>query len=311
MPDQFGNTERRAFLLSVGAIACSGIVPPVRAADPADEWIDAHVHIWTPDVQAYPISKDFQVSDMRPTSFTPEELFAHSQPCGVKRIVLIQMSFYQYDNRYMVDQIRKYPDVFSGIGIVDHRLESLESNMQELSKNGVRGLRLHPRPGEAQGWIDDAGMERLWKESARLGLAACTLINPEDIPHVESMAKRYSETRVVIDHFARIGINGMINEQSVERLCQLAKYPNVHVKTSAFYALGRKKAPYEDLGPMIRRLVDAFGPSRLMWGSDCPYQVEAGHDYEPSVALIRDRLSFLSDEDKQWLLRKTAEKLFF
>ncbi|MCB1091334.1 MAG: amidohydrolase family protein, partial [Verrucomicrobiae bacterium] len=88
-------------------------------------------------------------------------------------------------------------------------------------------------------------------------------------------------------------------------------FPTVHVKTSAFYALGKKKAPYEDLGPMIRRLRDAFGAERLMWASDCPYQVQQGHTYADSIALIRDRLDFLSAEDKAWMLGKTAEKVFF
>ena len=85
----------------------------------------------------------------------------------------------------------------------------------------------------------------------------------------------------------------------------------MYVKTSAFYALGEKKAPYLDLAPMIRRLRDAFGASRLMWASDCPFQVDPGHNYHDSIALIRDRLDFLTAEDKDWMLRGTAEKVFF
>ena len=63
--------------------------------------------------------------------------------------------------------------------------------------------------------------------------------------------------------------------------------------------------------PMIRRVVDAFGPQRLMWASDCPYQVQGNHDYDSSIALIRDRIDFLSDDDKQQMLRSTAERVFF
>jgi predicted TIM-barrel fold metal-dependent hydrolase len=62
---------------------------------------------------------------------------------------------------------------------------------------------------------------------------------------------------------------------------------------------------------MIRRLLDAFGPQRLMWATDCPYQVQGGQTYEDSISLIRDRLDFLSDGDREWILRKTAERLFF
>jgi predicted TIM-barrel fold metal-dependent hydrolase len=83
------------------------------------------------------------------------------------------------------------------------------------------------------------------------------------------------------------------------------------VKLSAFYALGAKKSPYDDLIPTIRRLLDAFGPERLMWATDCPYQVQEGHTYADSIGLIRGRLDGLSDSDRDWLLRRTAERVFF
>lgn len=62
---------------------------------------------------------------------------------------------------------------------------------------------------------------------------------------------------------------------------------------------------------MIRRLRDTFGPQRLMWASDCPFQLQRGHTYADSIALIRDQLDFLSATDRYWMLRGTAEKVFF
>ena len=303
--------SRRSFLMAGGAVAAAACRLPTLAACSEDQWIDAHVHVWTPDVHSYPIHKDFQVSDMRPASFTPEELFQHTRPAGVQRVVLIQMSYYQFDNRYMVDQIQKYPGVFSGVAIVDHASSQLEETMDGLFAAKVRGLRLHPKDDEAKTWVHDPGMGRLWKHAAKIGMSACLLINPQDLVHVESICEKYRETRVVIDHFARIGLDGVLSKTSVDALCRLARFPQVHVKTSAFYALGGKKAPYTDLIPMIRQVVEAYGPERLMWASDCPFQVQEGHQYDPSIALIRDRIEFLSESEKRWLLRGTAEKIFF
>ena len=48
-----------------------------------------------------------------------------------------------------------------------------------------------------------------------------------------------------------------------------------------------------------------------MWESDCPFQVQGGHTYQDSVDLAIRRLDFLSDVDKDWLMRKTAENFFF
>ena len=123
------------------------------------------------------------------------------------------------------------------------------------------------------------------------------------------MCRRYPETSVVIDHFARIGTDGFIRDHQVADLCGLAQYPQVTVKLSAYYALGRKAPPYHDLIPMIRRVLDAYGPERLMWASDAPYQVVDGHSYAASLALIRDA-EFLSAGDKSWLLEKTAARVF-
>ena len=63
--------------------------------------IDAHAHVWTPDLDRYPLAEGYRREQMSPPSFTPEELLEHARPVGVERIVLIQMSYYQFDNAYM------------------------------------------------------------------------------------------------------------------------------------------------------------------------------------------------------------------
>ena len=65
-------------------------------------YIDAHVHVWTPDIKRYQLGHGYRKDQMQPPSFTPKELLAHAKPCGVSRIVLIQMSFYRFDNLYMM-----------------------------------------------------------------------------------------------------------------------------------------------------------------------------------------------------------------
>jgi len=304
--------SRRDFTCYSIAGAVTGAATLVRAAETNEKgWIDAHVHVWTPDVKRYPLDSKFMIESMQPKSFTPEELLALCRPVGVDRVVLIQMSFYGFDNSYMLDTIAKYPGVFSGVGIVDHHATDLESTMKELGKRGVRGYRIHAHGDEAARWVDDEGMGRLWRTAKANGWAVCPLINPTDLHAVEALCLKYPGTRVVIDHFARIGISGTVDEQQLETLCRLARFPEVHVKTSAFYALGKKKAPYDDLQPMIHRLVDAYTPSRLMWATDCPYQVQEGHQYADSIALIRDRIAFLSPSEKSEILRGTAERVYF
>ncbi len=271
--------------------------------------IDAHVHVWTPDTKTYPLAEGYTRDDMQPPSFTPEQLLEHARPAGVGRIVLIQMSFYGFDNRYMLDTMRRFPGVFGGVAVIDENRQPAQT-MRKLKEQGVRGFRILPGKRPVDTWLDGEGMAEMWKCGADEGLAMCHLINPDSLPAVDRMCRRFPRTPVVIDHFARIGVTGTIEAADLKQLCDLARHPQVKVKVSAFYALGKKKPPYTDLLPMIRQLLDAYGPERLMWATDCPYQVQDEHTYEASIALIRDHLK-LSPGDREWLLRKTAEGVFF
>jgi predicted TIM-barrel fold metal-dependent hydrolase len=273
--------------------------------------IDAHVHVWTPDTERYPLTAGFRRDEMKPASFTPEQLFGHARPCGVGRVVLIQMSFYGFDNSYMLDTIVRFPGIFSGVAVVDDSAKDAPAEMRRLAERGVRGFRIYPRNLPVDQWLNNAGMPSMWKCGADENLAMCHLVNPDALAAIDRNCEKFPDTPVVIDHFARIGVDGTIRDRDLAALCRLARHPKTFVKLSAFYALGAKKSPYLDLVPMIRRLLDAFGPERLMWATDCPYQVQEGHTYADSIALVRDRLDDLSEGDRQWLLRKTAEKVFF
>jgi len=153
-------------------------------------------------------------------------------------------------------------------------------------------------------------MDAMWKKGAETGQAICCLIDAKDLGAVDVMCARHPQTKVVIDHFARIGVDGTIRDEDVAALCKLARHKLVSVKISAYYALGKKKPPYLDLVPMIRKVLDAYGAERCMWASDSPYQVQGEHTYKASINLVQ-RLDFLSAGDREWLLRKTAERVYF
>ncbi len=126
------------------------------------------------------------------------------------------------------------------------------------------------------------------------------------------MCRSFPETTVIIDHLGRIGAapDGAIKAADVAALTALAKHPKLYVKVGAFYALGKKKPPYTDLVPLIRDVVQAFGARRCMWESDCPFQVVKDR-YVDSLALIRDHLAFLTNDDRDWLLFRTAQEALF
>ncbi|MFN7939448.1 MAG: amidohydrolase family protein [Bryobacteraceae bacterium] len=251
--------------------------------------IDAHIHVF-PD-------------------YTAEQHLTIARAAGVTRTVIIQPGGSKFDNSYMLAAVKAYPGVFSAVAIVDVDAPDLDAVIAALYKQHVRGFRISAR--KEQPWMEWAGMNRLWTIAAKRKMTICPLINPDVFPWVAAMCERHKETLVAVDHLGRVGATGTIVDAEVRALCGLAKYPRVHVKVSAFYALGKKQAPYTDLGSMIRQVFETYGPRRLLWGSDAPYQTRAPHNYQASVDLIRQGLPFLRDDDKQWLLWRNSERLFF
>lgn len=276
-------------------------------------FVDAHVHVWTPDTAHYPLAPGFKREEIRPRSFTPEELFRHTRPNNVDRINLIQMSFYGFDNRYMLDMIALHKGVFVGTAVIDPHAKDVARTMTALARQGVRAFRIHPRLGKepVARWLQPEGYARMFAAGAKNNQAMSCLIDPDALPELDRMCKRFPDTPVIIDHLCRIGADGTVRELDVKALCAMAAHKRVLVKVGAFYALGKKAPPYTDLAPLIRVVVDAFGARRCMWESDCPFQVEGKHTYRASIDLVRTRLKFLTAEDRDWLLRRTAEEFFF
>lgn len=287
-------------------------------------YIDAHAHVWTDDTAHYPLGAGWKKEDMKPGRFTPEDLRKHMKANGVDRAVLIQMSYYYtrdlssgvangFDNSYMLDMIKLYPGTFVGTAVIDPLGADPARLMGDLAKKGVRAFRILPKLSKqpADKWLRPEGYAKMFAAAAKNNQALSCLIDPDGLPEVDRMCKEYPNTPVIIDHLARIGVDGTIRDQDVDALCALAKHKKVMVKVGAFYALGKKKPPYDDLGPLIKKVVKAFGPERCMWESDCPFQVQGEHTYQAAIDLVRKRLDFLNDDDRAWLLRKTAEKFVF
>jgi predicted TIM-barrel fold metal-dependent hydrolase len=273
--------------------------------------IDAHCHVWTPDTEKFPLGPGHRRAQMDPPSFTYDQYLTEMRAIGVKRAVLIQMSFYGYDNSYMLEAIAKHPDTFRGVAVIEQDHGDPAATMLELKARGCTGFRIYPKDRDFENWLSSPTMHAMWKVAAEHRLNICCLMDPNGLPALEKMCRLHPHTPVVIDHICRIGVTGGFPRAELDALCAMARYSSVTVKVSAFYALGKKQPPYTDLGPVVEQLLQAFGRERLMWASDGPFQMQPPHSFKASLDLIRAGLPFLSDDDRTWLLGRTAERVYF
>ncbi len=336
-------TTRRQWLVAAGAtgisalgstLACSQREPrqasasapqntpriPGVAESKSPAVFDAHVHVWTADTTRYPPAPGFDRSDFWFPSFSVEELLAAARPYGVTHINFVQMTWYGLDHTYIVDAIAKDPKHLVGTGVVpavtDVGGPSPDRTMLDLAKRGVvafriRGKSTRPPLGDGPRWLDHPGYEKMFRTAAEHNLALSFLMGPSDIPELDRMCGRHPDAPVIIDHFCLVGRQGNFDESETKALVAMAKHRRVLLKIGAFYALGAKKAPYLDMLPLMRRVIEAFGPERCMWESDAPVHRSAPHTYGDSVAILRDHADFLSTADKEQILFKTAHRAFF
>ncbi|MEM6506244.1 MAG: amidohydrolase family protein [Planctomycetota bacterium] len=311
-------TRRRTLQLGAATLAAQTL--PGCKTVPTDlksgGYIDAHAHVWSDDLEKYPLGPWATKADMKPTTFTDDQLLAVIQPHGLDRCVLIQHApLHGYDNSYIIDCARKRPGTFSVVAMINERTPNLKQRLQGLHGQGARGIRIGPTKHadrtlnvDPPNWLKSPGQQLLWKYAAELDIAICPLLGPHFLPSLAPMCAQHPDTTVVIDHFGHIDVD---KPDTVAALTQLARHRSVHVKLSGFYKFGDQEAPYDDLAPMIGRVVDAFGPSRLMWASDLPYQLKDNNTYHDAIQLVKDQLVFLSSDERESILCGTAERVFF
>ena len=156
-------------------------------------------------------------------------------------------------------------------------------------------------------WIRGPLMPPLWERCASLKVPMTVLAPIGRMPDVAKLAERFSDLTIVIDHMADCPID---KREELQKLLDLARFPNVYIKISHMWKVSKQNYPYVDTHDMVHRIYDKFGPRRLMWGTDWPL-VEDYCGYAKALSLVRDELKFLNTEDKEWILGKTIERVWF
>jgi L-fuconolactonase len=285
----------------VAALAAGGAM---SAADLKYRIIDPHVHVWKSDPK-YPWAKE----TTRPPEkdATPEMLLELMRQNGVEKTVIIQYIGYRWDNRYAADTLKKYPQYFRGVCRVDPESPAAPDDLSRLvAEQKFQGVRISPSADARGDWIRGPLMPPLWKRCDSLKVPMTVLAPVARMPDVAKLIENYPDLTVVIDHMAD---SPLAQPRELEKLLALKRYPKVFVKVSHTWSLSKEKYPYRDSQAQVKRLYDGFGPRRLMWGTDWPL-VEGYCGYAKALALVRDQMEFLNDDDKSWMLSRTVEQVW-
>jgi predicted TIM-barrel fold metal-dependent hydrolase len=272
---------------------------PVRIVDP-------HVHVWKNDPR-YPWPTE--VKDPPKEDALSETLLRLMEANGVEKTVLVHYIAYRWDCRYAGDVLKAHPGRFMGVCRVNPEADSAADDLSRwVSTYGYHGVRLSPAADARGDWINDRPrMDRLLNRAAELRVPLCVLCGTARLPDVTRVVERHRDhLDVCIDHMADCPID---QPAELAKLVALARFPRVFVKISHLWSLSRQKYPYRDTHDLVKRVYDAFGPQRLMWGTDWPL-IEKYCGYARALALYRDEIAFFTPEDRRWILGGTALKLW-
>jgi len=297
---------RRTVLAATASGAAAWAVgsPAFAEKKPTMPIIDPHVHVWKNDPK-YPWPKELKEPPAEDA--LPEDLLKVMRANGVAQTVIVHVIYYRWDCRYAADVVKAHPQQFEGVCRVDPMADSAADDLTKWVEEGYHGVRLRPYDGPVGDWINDRKrMDRIWTRAAELKIPMCVYCPITRIPEVERVIRRHPNLDVCIDHMAECPFD---DAAALANLLKLARYPRVFVKLSHLWRLSKQPYPYLDTHEMVKKLYDAFGPQRLMWGSDWP-AVDEFCGYTKALQLYRDEIKFFNDDDRKWILGGTAKRLW-
>ena len=112
------------------------------------------------------------------------------------------------------------------------------------------------------------------------------------------------------DEHGRPRFDTRYTAEGLETVRRLARFPHVFVLCTGMYAFAAESCPYDDLRPVTATLLEAFGPGRLLLGSDFPW-IRSEPGYAETIAAVDAHLDGLDEADRARVRGENAMELFF
>lgn len=183
---------------------------------------------------------------------------------GTSRNIVVTPSAYGTDNSCTLDALVQFGASARGVAVVDASVSDQE--LVRLNHAGIRGLRFNL----AIGSVTTVDMiEPLARRVAQFGWHIQINMSNEELLANRAMLSRLP-VPLVLDHFARIPLKEGASHPVFGMVAGLMREQRAVVKLSGAYLYSRSGAPYDDVAPLARALIEA-APTQVVWGSDWPH----------------------------------------
>lgn len=241
--------------------------------------VDAHFHCWQLARADYgwldasanpalaPICRDVTVTDWQ----------AQAAPHGIAAGVLVQAAPTEAETQFLLAQADANPAVAGVVGWVDWLAPDAPRRIEALARHPrLKGLRPMLQDMDDAAWILQPALAPALHAMAACGLVFDALVKPQHLPHIEALAARHPQLRIVIDHVAKPDIAAGQWQPWADVLARIAVNTGAMCKLSGLMTEAAPSAPFGTVRPWAQHALDCFGTSRMVWGSDWPVLELAG-----------------------------------
>ncbi|MFH1574978.1 MAG: amidohydrolase family protein [Acidobacteriota bacterium] len=228
-----------------------------------------------------------------------ESLIFQMDRNGVGKAVLIQYMG-NPDNAYIVETLERYPGRFSATMIVE--AEDDGARVRRWAEQGIPGIRL---PADSRARCADPLAQ--WRAAADLDLAVSVPCSPDLLvaDAFQEVVRTFPDLRIVLEHLCGVGRDEKPPYDAYRQALRLSDHANITLKLPGFGEFCEMPHPFSDVPPLADMALEAFGPQRMMWGSDFP-PVCSREGYANGLSFPMGYLDSLSQDEKAWIFGRTA-----
>ena len=271
--------------------------------------IDSHQHFWVYEAEKHAWLDD-NMKIIR-KDFMPEDLQLVYQNNGVDGCVAVQADQTLAETDFLLALAEKNNFIKGVVGWVDLRASNIEEVLKQYSAfPKLKGFR-HVVQGEAD-------PNFMLRPDFRNGITALEkhnytydiLIFPHQLGAALELVRRFPKQKFVIDHIAKPYIKDGFYDGWAALMKAIGKYPNAYCKLSGMTTeADYKNWTTEQIEPYMQLVLDAFGASRILFGSDWPVCLVAGN-YTKTKELVTNFIAKLSSEEQNAIMGGNAIKFY-
>lgn len=264
--------------------------------------IDSHVHFWNLTLGMY----DW-ITPKRPIlnrDYVPGDFLALTQATDVVGCIAVQAAPTEAETDFLLTLAASHSEIRGVIGWTDLTLwsvgQSLDRWRSEPNLKGIRPM----AAGLGTVWLSAPEYANGLVALATRDLILEALVLPHHLSGVAAVARAYPSLQIVINHAAKVTPDNL--GPWTAEMNSFKDLPNISCKLSG---LTQQSLDFTHHSEVFNRLLEVFGPTRLLWGSDFPVLMETS-DYQSWLNTTAELLSGLSIDDARQITTQTAKRIY-